>query len=344
MQVSTCDTVEEGEYYTVPPIETISHAESISNFLIGRRGYGSITFNTLINLTGILTLSHLRDIIDFQNAYIAVYPHASDEPTIDIGINVQAQVCLENVRPGGIEMEEFVTKLKEKPHTEFISYDMESGAWTFNVKHFSTYYGYLMDHSTPYPRVQRTRREASTSSDTSRPSSPHQRLLSAPAPYTSPPAAYPSQQTTNLEQRGLDALRITSTSVHETSSTPSNQVHELRSSTQYYHKEQYVPRSTKLLKAFHDVYIPFNKGRPIPTAARERLEEFTLDSHQFYRLVTTRETAKSRYIYLDEGKIKFDEWTQPPHAEVIGEVLEQIGMQNRPFRLFGGGTGGGACA
>ena len=116
--VSTCDALEEGEYYTIPPIETISHAESISNFVIGRRGYGSITFNAPINLTGISTLSHLREIIVFQNAYVAVYPHASDEPSVGIGINVQAQVCLENVRPDGIEMEEFITKLKEKPHTQ----------------------------------------------------------------------------------------------------------------------------------------------------------------------------------------------------------------------------------
>ena len=108
-----------------------------------------------------------------------------------------------------------------------------------------------------------------------------------------------------------------------------------RSSTQYL---------TKLLKAFNDLYIPFNEGNSIPTAARERLEEFTLDSDQFHHLVTARELPKSRYIYLDEGKIKFDEWTQPPHAEVIGEVLVQVAMQDRPFRLFDCGTGGGVCA
>ena len=204
-----------------------------------------------------------------------------------------------------------------------------------------------MDHSTSYPRVQRARREISTSPEASRSSSPHQHPPSAPAPYTSPPAAYPSQQSTNLEQRGLESLRSTSASVRETSGAPTDQqrtVHELRSSTQNYHKEQYVPQSTKLLKAFNDVYVPFNEGKPIPTAARERLEEFTLDSDQFRRLVTARELPKSRYIYLDEGKIKFDEWTQPPHAEVIVEVLVQIAMQDRPFRLFDGGTGGGACA
>ena len=50
---------------------------------------------------------------------------------------------------------------------------------------------------------------------------------------------------------------------------------------------------------------------------------------------------KSRYIYLDQGKIKFDECTKPPHAEVIAEVLFQIISQDRPFRLFDGGTGGG---
>ena len=201
-----------------------------------------------------------------------------------------------------------------------------------------------MDYSTSYPRVQRARHEISTSPEASRSSSPHQHPPSAPAPYTSPSAAYPSQQSTNLEQRGPESLRTTSASVRETSNAPSDTVHELRSSTQYSHKEQYVPRPTKLLKAFNDVYVPFNEGKPIPTAARERLEEFTLDADQFSRLVTARELPKSRYIYLDEGKIKFDEWTKPPHAEVISEILGQTFVQDLPFRLFDGGTGGGTCA
>ena len=107
----------------------------------------------------------------------------------------------------------------------------------------------------------------------------------------------------------------------------------------YYYEEQYVPQSTKFLKAFNDVYIPFIEGKPIPTAAHERLEEFTLDSDQFHRLVTARELPKSRYIYLDDDKIRFDEWTQLPHAEVIIEVAVQISMQDQPYRLFDSGTG-----
>jgi hypothetical protein len=41
--------------------------------------------------------------------------------------------------------------------------------------------------------------------------------------------------------------------------------------------------------------------------ARQKLEEFVLSSEQVYRLITVRELPKSRYIYLDQGKIKFDE-------------------------------------
>ena len=104
---------------------------------------------------------------------------------------------------------------------------------------------------------------------------------------------------------------------------------------------QYITRSTKLLRAFNAVYIPFRDGKSIPVDAREKLEEFHLDSHEFYRLVTVRELPKSQYIYLEQGKIMFDEWTKPPHAEVIGEILVQIALQDRPFRLFDGGTGGG---
>lgn len=36
----------------------------------------------------------------------------------------------------------------------------------------------------------------------------------------------------------------------------------------------------------------------------------------------------------------FDEWTMPPHAEVIIKIADQIALQNRNPKLFQGGTGG----
>ena len=125
-----------------------------------------------------------------------------------------------------------------------------------------------------------------------------------------------------------------------TDENPNINMHILGSSFQYQHLEEYNPRLVALYKVFNDVYIPFRDGRPVPKRAREALSKYTLTSREYYALVTDRELPSGRYIYLDDGKIIFDEWTMPPHAEVIVEIVEQIAAQNRPTKLFQGGTDG----
>jgi len=338
--------VAEGDYYTIPRIETICDAESVPNFVIGRTGYGSIAFNAPVNLIGVSTLSLLRDIVTLQKASVEVYPHASDPPKIGVGINIPAQICLENVYPDGVDMDDFVATLKGKFDTEFVSYDTENGIWKFNVNHFSTY---TAGHSTWYSGIRPIhRREVSTSTESSRlgGASPHRNPSStrSSSKSASPSGESSIQQSGELEYGRHQSLQSPVPVSLETTNVPSeHSLHQLRSSTQYHHEEQYVPRPRKLLAAFNNVYKPFSERQPIPPDAREKLEEFSLDSDQFRRLITSKELPRSRYIYLDEGKIKFDECTQPPHAEVIIEVVEQIAMQNRPFKLFDGGTGGGGC-
>ena len=197
--------------------------------------------------------------------------------------------------------------------------------WTFHVNHFSTYNGYTVDHSTLYSGVRSIRRhEVSTSPETSRGASPNQNPPSARSSFisASPSGPSPRQQSADLELGGHQSLQSPVPVVRETTSVPSGEqdsLHQLRPSTQYYHEEQYIPRPRNVLAAFNDVYIPFSERKPIPPDAREKLEEFLLDSDQFYRLVTARELPKSRYIYLDEGKIKFDEWTQVSTASCGGD-------------------------
>jgi hypothetical protein len=119
--------------------------------------------------------------------------------------------------------------------------------------------------------------------------------------------------------------------------------HILRSNFRYSHADVFVPRRPNLLKAFNDAYRPFKEGQKIPEDALARLEEFTIDVPTFSILVTKREMEKGRYIYLEDGKIKFDTYTQPPHAEVINDVMMQIARQNDNPRLFIGGTAGGSA-
>jgi hypothetical protein len=105
--------------------------------------------------------------------------------------------------------------------------------------------------------------------------------------------------------------------------------------------ETYTPHlSSKLYKAFNDAYVPFRDGKEIPEKALRNLATYTLTSPEFYTLVTDRELACGNHIYLDNGRIIFDTYTQPPHAEIIIEISDQIAYQNRNPKLFIGGTGG----
>jgi hypothetical protein len=187
-------------------------------------------------------------------------------------------------------------------------------------------------------------------------SRPHTRPRSRPTASVESPYPFSSSSphhipTTNLYPNSIGTnhqstienrseARDDSTNVSLTDEHPNINTHTLRSTFQYHHLEDYSLRPVKLYKAFNDAYIPFRDGRPIPQVARETLSGYTLTSQQYYSLVTNRELPCGRYIYLDGGKIMFDEWTMPPHAEVIIEIAEQIAVQNRNRKLFQGGTGG----
>lgn len=102
------------------------------------------------------------------------------------------------------------------------------------------------------------------------------------------------------------------------------------------HDELYIPR--QLSKAFNDAYHYFENREKIPDEIMAKLSEFDVDAKTFQQLVTIKE---AKFIYLEDGRICFDELTLPPHGEIIGEVLDQINSQNVP-KIFRGGTGNGA--
>lgn len=187
---------------------------------------------------------------------------------------------------------------------------------------FEAYEGSSRSYARPIPR----RTASSTSSNPSSSSSSDQHI-----------PVYPDSVS---EQQLAIGNTENQASASFTDENPNVNMHTLRSSFQYQHLEDHNPHLVALYQAFNDVYIPFRDGRPIPKRARETLSKYTLTSQEYYALVTDRELPSGRYIYLDDGKIIFDEWTMPPHAEVIVEVVEQIAAQNRLTKLFQGGSGG----
>ena len=103
----------------------------------------------------------------------------------------------------------------------------------------------------------------------------------------------------------------------------------LRSNRQYSNQESYEPRHQSLLNAFWDVYHPFSQGNAIPANARERLNSFTVSGDEFGQMVIDNELEYSRFIYLEDNKIIFDECTDLPHSEIIGKVVTQISLVYR---------------
>jgi hypothetical protein len=132
------DEVVEGGYYIIPPIQKIAYKASVSNFVISRKGFGSISFKSPVDLTGITSLSILRNIIEIELGRVAVYPDESKHPPAGTGLNMPAEVIMENLWPSPcVELGKFTDDLRSKPETVFTSYNSDSGTYVFNVQHFS---------------------------------------------------------------------------------------------------------------------------------------------------------------------------------------------------------------
>jgi nuclear pore complex protein Nup98-Nup96 len=128
---------EEPEYSTSPPIDDVASNSSVPNFVVNRKGFGSISFKDPVDLTDISSLAALCEIVKIERGTAVVYPKESNKPPVGSGLNVRAKVSLENYRhPPGIEPHEFLAELQSIPDTEFISYDSEAGNWQYNVQHF----------------------------------------------------------------------------------------------------------------------------------------------------------------------------------------------------------------
>ena len=146
-------------YWCSPSIEqlqrlTPQQLSAIPNFVIGRKGYGSISFDLDVDLTAFSDdFKHalFGSVIMFnENKTVEVYPDDSLKPPIGLGLNVPATITLERIYPIDkktnqpitensdlAKVQYFVKRLKSMRDMEFISYNPYGGVWTFKVKHFS---------------------------------------------------------------------------------------------------------------------------------------------------------------------------------------------------------------
>lgn len=144
------------DYYTEPSIQELAareraeqgYCKRVKNFVVGRRGYGSIKF---FGETDVRRLD-VESIVQFNNREVIVYMDGVRKPPVGQGLNKPGEVSLLNVRcvdkktgevvKQGPLVEKYTKLLMKKAEdqgAEFVSFDPVKGEWKFKVEHFSRY-------------------------------------------------------------------------------------------------------------------------------------------------------------------------------------------------------------
>ncbi|XP_072432741.1 nuclear pore complex protein Nup98-Nup96 [Chiloscyllium punctatum] len=143
-------------YYTIPSMDELAQQLNengeciVENFTIGRKGYGSIYFPGVVNLTNM----NLDEIVHVRRKEVIVYLDDEKKPPVGEGLNRRAEVTLDGVWPTDkttrcliksperlMEMgfEERLESSSRKQGARFLEYRSETGSWVFEVTHFSKY-------------------------------------------------------------------------------------------------------------------------------------------------------------------------------------------------------------
>ncbi|XP_054829364.1 nuclear pore complex protein Nup98-Nup96 isoform X2 [Eublepharis macularius] len=143
-------------YYTIPPMEELAKMTNdkgecvVTDFTIGRKGYGSIYFEGEVSLTDL----DLDEIVHIRRKEVIVYPDDELKPPVGEGLNRRAEVTLDGVWPtdktsrGLIKSPERLAEMNyegrleavsRKQGAQFKEYRPETGSWVFKVAHFSKY-------------------------------------------------------------------------------------------------------------------------------------------------------------------------------------------------------------
>ncbi|CED83918.1 Nuclear pore complex, Nup98 component (sc Nup145/Nup100/Nup116) [Phaffia rhodozyma] len=149
--------LQHGDYYTIPEISTLvkfgyQDLTSLSNFVVGRKGYGEVAFLEPVDLTSVSSIQDIPGhIVLFEEKMCEVYPDNVAKAPRGTGLNVPAQITLEKCWPldkakrepikdiASPKMKQHLRVLKGMAETEFVRYEAESGTWVFKVEHFSRY-------------------------------------------------------------------------------------------------------------------------------------------------------------------------------------------------------------
>jgi len=153
---------------------TNEELKHVKNLIVTYPGIGSVHFLEPVDLISASPTHDRNGIVKIFGSVIiiepkvcTVYPGEENKPPIGQGLNVPAHIELlkcwtmdKTTQKPILDVEHprfkrHMKKLKTMPDTEFISFDIETGCWSFNVEHFSRYGLFNDDEEDEYADTER---------------------------------------------------------------------------------------------------------------------------------------------------------------------------------------------
>jgi nuclear pore complex protein Nup98-Nup96 len=143
-----------GEYWMKPTRAELSKMPRdkltrFTGFEVGRKGCGKVIFNDPVDLTSVPLDDIYEKIVEIRLRSVTVYPDGTVKPPVGKGLNVPSTIFIENSWPrnrgtpssatSGSIFDKHVNRLKKMSGTEFVSYEVTTGVWTFRVPHYTRY-------------------------------------------------------------------------------------------------------------------------------------------------------------------------------------------------------------
>jgi nuclear pore complex protein Nup98-Nup96 len=124
--------------------------KEVTDFTVGRDGVGHVTFS-VVDLRDINLDELFDNIVVLTVRSATVYPNPAKKPPRGKGLNVPSIISLQNSWPRGKDkrtpigektgprLKKHIDRLQKVPNTKFIGYEKDTGVWSFEVDHFTTY-------------------------------------------------------------------------------------------------------------------------------------------------------------------------------------------------------------
>ncbi|KAK0707412.1 nuclear protein 96-domain-containing protein [Lasiosphaeris hirsuta] len=129
--------IDSGSYWMSPSKEEINmlnrkQREKVPNFTVGREKVGSVSFKVPVDLSTINVDELCDNIVVLIPRSATVYPNPGTKPPLH-------SYPRGGLRTSGSRLAKHISKLESMQDTTFLSYEKETGVWTFQVEHFTTY-------------------------------------------------------------------------------------------------------------------------------------------------------------------------------------------------------------